>query len=141
MFDILSGCASRFCSEPCSFHLSLSDSDEYTSLIRSLWALAALKLSEKDRASLGCLEGTPQLDEILSAVISREQECIEKQWVIKRGSNNGALVLRDVFKKIAIWVQKFVEVGDVAVQCDPSHAALPWAAVRFILLVHLFPRH
>lgn len=32
-------------------------------------------------------------------------------------------------------VNKFVSVGDVAVNFDPVHAALPWAAVRFILVV------
>ena len=33
------------------------------------------------------------------------------------------------------WITKFKEVGDIAVQYDPVHAALPWAGVRFILLV------
>ena len=31
------------------------------------------------------------------------------------------------------WIHKFKEIGDVAVQYDPSHAALPWAAIRFFL--------
>ena len=33
------------------------------------------------------------------------------------------------------WITKFKEIGDIAVQYDPVHAALPWAGVRFILLV------
>lgn len=40
-----------------------------------------------------------------------------------------------MFSKIAVWIQKFVEVGDVAVSYDPGYAALPWAAVRFLLKV------
>jgi hypothetical protein len=32
-------------------------------------------------------------------------------------------------------LNKFVSVGDVAVSFDPVHAALPWAAVRFVLVV------
>ncbi|KAI8953167.1 ankyrin repeat-containing domain protein [Xylaria longipes] len=32
------------------------------------------------------------------------------------------------------WIQNFVAVGDVAVQYNTSSAALPWAAVRFLLL-------
>ena len=37
--------------------------------------------------------------------------------------------------KIAVWVGKFIQVGDAAVQYDPTHAALPWAAVRFLLQI------
>lgn len=51
------------------------------------------------------------------------------------GNNKSKVVLRDVFAKIAAWIEKFVEVGDIAVQYDPSHAALPWALVRFLLKV------
>jgi hypothetical protein len=29
----------------------------------------------------------------------------------------------------------FKQVGDVAVQYDPAHAALPWAGIRFLLQV------
>lgn len=35
--------------------------------------------------------------------------------------------------KIFKWVRLFVSVGDVAVNYDPTTAALPWAAVRFVL--------
>lgn len=40
---------------------------------------------------------------------------------------------------VAVWIQKFIEVGDIAIQYDPGHAALPWAAVRFVLMVCLIP--
>ena len=44
-------------------------------------------------------------------------------------------MLRDVFCKVSTWLQKFVEIGDVAVSYDPGHAALPWAGIRFLLKV------
>ncbi|KAI0162220.1 hypothetical protein GGR57DRAFT_517591 [Xylariaceae sp. FL1272] len=34
---------------------------------------------------------------------------------------------------ILIWLNKFKEIGDIIIQYDPTHAALPWAAVLFIL--------
>ncbi len=37
--------------------------------------------------------------------------------------------------KIVSVLKKFVAVGDVAVNFDPVHAALPWAVVRFVLVV------
>ena len=51
------------------------------------------------------------------------------------GDNKSKIVLRDIFAKVAAWIQTFIEVGDIAVQYDPGHAALPWALVRFLLKV------
>lgn len=66
---------------------------------------------------------------MLSSVNDKRRECEAKRWAVKH------VVLRDLFKKIAVWIEKFVAVGDVAVASDPGHAALPWAAVRFLLIV------
>jgi hypothetical protein len=38
-------------------------------------------------------------------------------------------------EKIVSVLNKFVAVGDVAINFDPVHAASPWAAVRFVLVV------
>ena len=53
--------------------------------------------------------------------------------------NGESFFVRDVLEKVSRWVKKFVEVGDVAVQYDPGHAALPWAAVRVVLQVKILP--
>jgi hypothetical protein len=37
--------------------------------------------------------------------------------------------------KIITWIDKFIRIGDCAVQYDPIHAALPWAGVRALLQV------
>lgn len=95
---------------------------------RNLWDIAALRLSEKEKTHLD-LNASAKLDGLLSAVKSRMQECEQRQWTIKE------VVLRDVFAKIAKWIEKFIEIGDVAVQYDPGHAALPWAALRFLLKI------
>lgn len=51
---------------------------------------------------------------------------------IEAGKNMG---LRDVVNRIIPWVNKFKEIGDIVVNFDPVHAALPWAAFRFVLMV------
>lgn len=56
------------------------------------------------------------------------------RWKYKK-SNGEDVILRDLFEKMAKWVNKFKEFGDIAVQYDPAHAALPWACVRFLLQV------
>jgi predicted nicotinamide N-methyase len=45
------------------------------------------------------------------------------------------IVLRDIAMKIVQWVDKFKQIGDIVLQSDPGHAALPWAAFRFLLQV------
>ncbi|CAH0027573.1 unnamed protein product [Clonostachys rhizophaga] len=42
--------------------------------------------------------------------------------------------LEDMKKKTIAVLNRFVAVGDVAVSFDPVHAALPWAAVRFVFV-------
>ena len=100
----------------------------------NLWDLAASQLRDKDKVLIASNSNT-KLDDLVSVVNLRKDECKDKQWVVKRSSQKDAIILRDVFAKIAVWINKFVEVGDVAVQYDPGHAALPWAAVRFLLKV------
>ena len=108
--------------------MSASVQQSPTPPVQNLWDIAVTKLSDKEKARLD-LSSTVKLDELLSDVKSRIQECKQRQWTVKR------IVLRDVFTKIAKWIEKFIDVGDVAVQYDPGHAALPWAAVRFLLTV------
>lgn len=102
----------------------------------SLWKRAHDNLSKEVKQQLE-FEGvdirkTPL--EILATIEEKKSECVRKQWKFRR-SNGEEVVLRDVFEKMANWVKKFVAVGDMAVQYDPVHAALPWAAVRFFLQV------
>lgn len=54
----------------------------------------------------------------------------EMEKEIKRKPDGNQIV-----KKTISILNNFVSVGDVAVSFDPVHAALPWAAVRFVLVV------
>ncbi len=69
-------------------------------------------------------------------MIVREKQALslQKQRTLKK-KDGREIVLRDVFKKIINSIEKFKEVGDVLVQYDPAHTAIPWAVVRFVLQV------
>lgn len=69
---------------------------------------------------------------MVQIVEEKGQEAWRKRISFKR-SNGEVVFLHDIFAKVARWVKKFVEVGDIAVQYDPTHAALAWATVRFVL--------
>ena len=73
------------------------------------------------------------LEDILSTVEAERLACESNRLVVKRGPDKDPIVLREVFSNIAGWIEKFVTVGDTAVQYDPGPAALPWAAVRLVL--------
>lgn len=106
---------------------------------QDLWAIAADQLSEKDKACLlphsSIRLNELWLNELLRDVAAKKSECDSKQWTVGKSSTGDAIKMRDVFTKIAVWINHFIVVGDVAVQLDPVHAALPWAAVRFLLKV------
>lgn len=62
---------------------------------------------------------------------------MRKGWKLNK-LNGDVVIVRDVLEKIVGWIQRFKEAGDTIVQYDPTHAALPWAAVRVMLQVSVF---
>jgi hypothetical protein len=71
----------------------------------------------------------------LEKEVEEAQRICEKKKLGYARKNGEKVVIRDVLGKIVQWINVFKEVGDVAVQYDPAHAALPWALVRFLLQV------
>ena len=112
-----------------------------TSGAGSFWARALDSLPEKDRNALGTNETGSNLDieELVEAVREKQEMCLENQWEFEfRGRS---INLRHQADKVISWLAKFKEVGDIAIQQDPSHAALPWAGIRFLLQVGLPAPH
>ncbi|KAF8246975.1 hypothetical protein K440DRAFT_661713 [Wilcoxina mikolae CBS 423.85] len=111
----------------------------------SLWEKAWHKLStskilsEKDK-SLFVLHSTSAeinhldyLEELLDATKASRDLCQKNRLVFEFGKKS--IVVSEVTDKLVSWIEKFKAVGDTIVQFDPTHAALPWAAVRFILQI------
>jgi hypothetical protein len=73
------------------------------------------------------------LKDVLEAVDEKKKMCLQKRWKYKKGGKE--IIIRDKLEKVLEWVNRFKEVGDIAVQYDTAHAALPWAGVRFLLQV------
>ena len=109
--------------------------------VGSPWARALDSLSEKDRNTLETSETEPGLDieELVEVVREKREMCLENQWEFEfRGRS---INLRYQADKIISWLAKFKEVGDIAIQHDAGHAALPWAGIRFLLQVRLLALH
>jgi hypothetical protein len=101
-----------------------------------LWKEAFNKLQPKDAAALQIVafDRRKILEEVLSIVHDAEQTAQQKRWKWKDRKGN-VVIIRDVFAKMAVWIEKFKAIGDTTIQYDTGHAALPWAAARFLLQV------
>ncbi|KAI0440189.1 hypothetical protein F4803DRAFT_528424 [Xylaria telfairii] len=102
----------------------------------SKWEQALQRLGKEDREQFNVVrksldEPWKVLEGVLAVANERKEECIRKRW--KLVINRRTIYIRDILEKLSLWVKKIVTIGDVAIQYDPVHAALPWAAVRFIL--------
>lgn len=104
-----------------------------------LWEKALTSLKDEDKlfADSKTLDKRTFLLETTKVIEEKQKQCAEKEWKIKR--NGKVIPLRDIFGSMVSWINKFRAVGDIAVQYDPAHAALPWAAVRFVLQVESLP--
>jgi hypothetical protein len=100
----------------------------------NLWAQAAVSLSPAEQLLINLNDPTisNSIDDVLDSAKLMQTKCKAKLWKCKN-KNGEEIILRDVFAKIVVWVEKFKQVGDTVIQYDPGHAALPWAGVRFVL--------
>lgn len=91
-----------------------------------LWAAALGTLSVEDQKWAAFDDKLDILSDLGKLANSAKNTSIEKQWRFRRNGRGGqTLILRDLFSKIAVWINRFKEIGDIVVQYDPVHAALP----------------
>jgi hypothetical protein len=105
--------------------------------VKDLWADALQKLSDEDKTVLqsGSASKLDVLQDLCAVAKRKRDECDNQRW--KFEINGRQVILRDLTEKIIVWINKFKEIGDIAVNFDPVHAALPWTGVRFLLQVGL----
>ncbi|KAI1115050.1 hypothetical protein F5Y14DRAFT_450409 [Nemania sp. NC0429] len=102
-----------------------------------LWEKAKAGLSEKHKAWVAEATGNDPsvrdvVDDILTLTEKMQKKC-EKSKHKTTHLCGREISIGDAVTKTIIWLNKFKAVGDIAIQYDPAHAALPWAAARFFL--------
>jgi len=73
------------------------------------------------------------LQNVLDAAIEAKEANMANRMKFRLGDKE--IDVQAKADRLVGWITKFKEVGDIAVQYDPVHAALLWAGVRFILMV------
>ncbi|KAK3304913.1 uncharacterized protein B0T15DRAFT_255668 [Chaetomium strumarium] len=83
-----------------------------------LWSDAVAQLDKELRNIIDFdrLEKQEIVSELLKQTKIGIQHCNDKAWTFQREKSGETII-----------------IGDIAVQYDPGHAALPWAGVRFLL--------
>ncbi|OQD62738.1 hypothetical protein PENPOL_c011G02956 [Penicillium polonicum] len=112
---------------------------------QSLWMTAKAKLDKVDQNLLdfesddGIKRARENELDILDSLEQTTREaydtCIRKRWHITIPGKGKKIIIRDLLRKVAHWIELFKTVGDQVVQYDPGHAALPWAGARFLLQI------
>ncbi|PLB46372.1 hypothetical protein P170DRAFT_215217 [Aspergillus steynii IBT 23096] len=88
------------------------------------------RLNQPDTSLLDVLES------IKIDTDSRKEICREKGWKVGENKNGEKVTLRHVLEKVSVWVKETIKVVDVVVSMDKSgQAALPWAAVKFLISI------
>lgn len=99
-----------------------------------LWSQALNNLSEGDQKELDL--DTKVQDESFDSIqqiITTQLQTKEDSSVVIYTWKGKPVTVRVALENIVHWLDNFKKVGDIVVQYDPGHAALPWAAFRFVL--------
>jgi len=98
----------------------------------NLWTNAYNKLPDELKQQLGT-DKLETLQSVLQAATQAKEAIMETRLKFRWGDKE--VDVQETADRLIGWITKFKAVGDTAVQYDPIHTALPWAGVRFILLV------
>ena len=63
------------------------------------------------------------LEHAFEAAQAKQKICENKRWIFTVGRHT--LRLQDEADKVMLWLDRFKQVGDIAVNADPIHAGLP----------------
>ncbi|KAL8917787.1 MAG: hypothetical protein Q9172_005689 [Xanthocarpia lactea] len=104
--------------------MPVQDLSTTTAVQSDLWSKALETLDDEVKDSLDLTKATycDVTRRALEEAQKRKILCIQKCWKVKNHKGE-TIILRDVVEKIIVWVQKFIAVGDMAMQYDPVHAA------------------
>ncbi len=104
---------------------------------KDLWGVALQRLSGKERDALNVMNTSGSYVDTLSSLCDDLDEKLDqsKQKKLQFKIHGRPIIVRDVVSRTLVWINKFKEIGDIIVQFDPVHAALPWAGVRLLLEV------
>lgn len=117
--------------------VSLAGDRSQDAPVKDLWGLALAEISSEDNEVMSQITLDSKLDilrHLQTAAVKKRIDCEDKRWRIE--VNGRQIILCDVAEKIFAWIERFKQIGDIAVNFD-LHVSLPQAGIRFLLEVGL----
>ncbi|RFU32262.1 hypothetical protein B7463_g4088, partial [Scytalidium lignicola] len=114
-----------------------TSSSDCLSCTRDLWLEALQALSKEEQQTIQAIQSSNTsnlsvvVEDLIDLAKERRQKWEEKSYSFRFQGKK--IITGDMMRKIVFWLNKFKDVGDIAVNFDPVHASLPWAGVRFLL--------
>lgn len=104
---------------------------------QTIWDEALEKLTLKQQKSLHNCNSSKPTDstELINAVRSKQYELQTLSWDYSFKLGKRTYDVKKLMENVVTWVGRFISIGDIIVQYDPTHIALPWAGIRFLLQV------
>ncbi|KIA75560.1 hypothetical protein HK57_00663 [Aspergillus ustus] len=101
---------------------------------KSLWQMAFDDLSHTDRRTLAeyeayLLSPNPGILDDLRAKIHKEEEAYA-QRKLRLKFKGHEIALSEICRKILNYLDQFLIIGDIIIEYDPGHTAIPWAIIR-----------
>lgn len=124
----------RVCLSDQVLYLAFTNTTRHSS--NSLWTKAINELPDEHKHGIDFTnsEKIDILRDLREKAENSRNHFMASRWKYTRKSGE-TVIMRDLFEKLVRWIDMFKEIGDLAVQYDPTHAALPWAGIRFVLQV------
>lgn len=104
--------------------------------MENLWSRALDEFAEAggDQSLFDCdLDNEDDVQDLIQKNLLPQVEKKDRASSVLYKRKGKPVTVRHALEKIVQWLDNFKKIGDVIVQYDPAHAALPWAAFRFIL--------
>lgn len=89
----------------------------------------------KEKGSLK-FEAT-EISDVIHSLQGKGRLCKEQKWTFACGRYT--LNLQKAVEKTLYWLEKIKVPVEIAVNADPIHAGLPWAAIKCLVLVRIPP--
>lgn len=102
-----------------------------------LWLEAFKKLAKKQKDTLRQLQTPAKLAALKQLVeVAEKEQCRCEEEKLKYRIDGREYSLQDVAAKTAIWIQEYIDVGNIVASTNPIRLGLQWAAVRALLNVN-----
>ncbi|RPB12644.1 hypothetical protein P167DRAFT_574015 [Morchella conica CCBAS932] len=98
----------------------------------TLWSQAVDKLEEEDRKSIsGSRDNINLVEGFIGEIEKKQEECDKKRWFYTNSRGKNVFLLDGLVTQL----NKYANIGDIALQHHPDVVSLAWSGFRFLLQV------